>query len=273
MGDKWNGWKITAEQAKAIKDGDIEARNRFYIDNLPRIQKMARNYQYRNPRCKGLYPDMVQGVYIDLPLFDFVSGAAISVCLYRSFSFCPLGGYLYVKKYNSKLLYKEIYLPAKVLSLDKPVNVQSRSGDDISEKISFVDSILSSPSPEDDIINDEEITPEMLGNIVFPYLSKQEKEVFLRLMDGYKFADISEYIGVKNIGQQYTRICNKLRINYLAVLEALEAMGVVIPTYAKEKPAGYDKAIQEKEKRNARNRDYQAKRKALKVATMGNAKA
>ena len=66
----WRGWNITDEQAERIRRGDLDACNRFYLDNLKRIKKMAYGYASKH---RGLYSwvdDMVQGVYTDLAVFQ-----------------------------------------------------------------------------------------------------------------------------------------------------------------------------------------------------------
>ena len=80
-------WQYTHEQAKAIKNGDIEARNAFYMENLNRIQIMARAYVLCG-RAKGLRQvctaeELTQQVYLDLPLFNYDSPQTISFSLKR----------------------------------------------------------------------------------------------------------------------------------------------------------------------------------------------
>ena len=40
-------WIYTSEQAKAIKSGDIDSRNKFYFDNYERIKILAKSFLSR----------------------------------------------------------------------------------------------------------------------------------------------------------------------------------------------------------------------------------
>ena len=248
MNDFWRDWKITDEQATAIINGDIEARNRFYMDNLTRIRKMAKNYQHRNPRCVGLMADMVQNVFCDMPLFDFTNGASVSRSVYRSFYYTPDGGWWYVEEFNRKLK-DRVYKHKKAISIDTPAKMQSRSGDNVGEGAPLLDMFISTPSPEDDIINGDRLTAETLEEVAGKYLSKQEKLFFVDLMNGYEKHNICARLGVKNVSKQYDRMCAKLRANYADILTVLSSMGVALPRYALQAPADYETAVKKAHER------------------------
>ena len=75
--DKWNGWKITNEQADLINNGNGEARNRFYLDNLDRITRMARSFVQKHGLDNSLIEDMTQSVYLDMTLWTYQNGTPI----------------------------------------------------------------------------------------------------------------------------------------------------------------------------------------------------
>lgn len=264
MSDFWNGWKITNEQATAIKNGDKEARFRFYIDNLARIRKMARNYTHRNSRCVGLMADMVQNIFCDIPLFDFTNGASVSRSVYRSFYYAPDGGWWYVEEFNRKLK-DRVYKHKKAISIDMPAKFQSRSGDNTSEGVPLLDMFISTPSPEDDIINDNNITAETLETIAGKYLSPQEKLLFVDLLNGYKKHNICKRLGVKNVSKQYDRMCARLRANYVEIISALFAMGVELPRFALQVPADYETAIKKAHSRKGAYKTMTDEQKAKAV--------
>ena len=66
----WRDWVITDEQKKKILCGDCAARNAFYFDNLPRIKRMAYAYARTHSYFRGLVDDLINGVYVDLTVFQ-----------------------------------------------------------------------------------------------------------------------------------------------------------------------------------------------------------
>lgn len=264
MQDFWNGWKITDEQATAIKNGDIEARNRFYSDNLTRIRKMAKNYQNCNPRCIWLVADMVQNVFCDIVLFDFTNGASVSRSVYRSFYYAPDGGWWYVEEFNRKLK-DRVYKHKNAISIDTPAKMQSRSGDSIGEGAPLLDMFISTPSPEDDIISDSNLNAEALEAIAGKYLSPQERLLFVDLLNGYKKHNICERLGVKNVSKQYNRMCARLRANYVDIISALSTMGAELPRFALQAPADYETAVKKAHPRRGAYKTMTDEQKAKAV--------
>ena len=125
--DFWRGWKTSAEQCEAIRNGDIQVRNKWYADNLDRIRKMAYNYARKYELYKGFEQDMINGVWVDCDCFKLseqtavCSGKTMSWFVITSFSFVKHGGYAYCYKHNRKMLSGE-YKSAEVISLDAPMH-------------------------------------------------------------------------------------------------------------------------------------------------------
>lgn len=243
----WRGWKITAEQIKAITNGDKNARNAFYFDNLDRIRKMARNYVSKrhisNTGREYDVDDCINGLYLDLPLFNFKDGRAISWSVRNSFYLSIYGGWLYVVENNGKLLNGE-YRGERLYILDSPARVNTRSGDSKDTGEYLIDSIASTPSPENEIIDGDSIPAEKVVEIAREYLSPRESEIFSLMLDGYSVYAIPEILGLKNITKQYARIKARLRVNYESVITSLEDLGAVIPQYARLRPEKYENSVE-----------------------------
>lgn len=239
MENFWRGWKITAKQVTAIKNGDIEARNRFYIDNLSRIQSMARNYvRKRHMASVGReydVDDCVNCVYLDLPLFNFENGKTLSHSLINSFCMSIYGGLWYVTENDSKLFNGE-YRGERLYILDRPLNVKARTGETSETGALYIDSVASTPSPESDLIGAEIVSSEKVVEITSKYLSPKENEIFSLLLDGYSVYAIPELLGLKNVTKQYARIKARLCTNYEPILKAIEKLGAELPQYAQERP-------------------------------------
>ncbi len=278
----WRGWLITDEQAELIRGGDILARNAFYFDNLARIRRMARGYMYRRkftPNwCEFNLDDCVNGLYLDLPFFDFENGSSVSRSVYRSFYYSIFGGWWYISEFNRKL-FDRVYQGERLYILDKPVQYSSRSGDRTDDGVPIIDKIISVPSPENEVLDGEVITVETLEIIVCKYLSKQENAVFNDFLNGYERHYICDRLGVKNVSKQFDRLCAKLRANYADIISELSSLGVDLPRYALQVPDDYVKAVKKIQARRGaysvmtdeqkaraveRTRQWRAKQKAQK---------
>lgn len=231
--NKWRNWKITDEQAEQIRNGEIEAVNRFYFDNLKRIRQMACNYSMRNPKCRGFVQDMLQTLYIDLTYFKtdtgipVTDGITLSCFVYASFRISPFGGLLYCSEYNKKMLSGgalRVY-DDDVLSLDKPFgnnNNGKRHQDDGNERT--LGDVVPSYSP----ICDEDHTEDCKA-IVWEFLSPRQKEYFALFIEGYGYTALCEKIG--NYGSTRDDCNKKLRNNKDIILKRLDELGINIEQY------------------------------------------
>lgn len=254
----WRGWKITDEQAALILNGDIMARNAFYFDNLARVRCMARRYiwerKFAPNGCEYDFDDCINGFYLDIPLFDFCDGKRISYSVYRSFYYSIYGGWLYVSENNRKLFCPD-YWGERLYIVDQPIRFRGRSGDCADNGAPLLDMVISSPSPENEILSGNAVTVETLVTVAGKYLSKQENLLLIDLLNGYSKHWICARLGVKNVSKQYDRMCAKLRANYAEIVAALSFMGVELPRFALQKPIDYEKAIK---KVNSRKGAYSA---------------
>lgn len=280
----WRGWLITDEQAELIRGGDIPARNRFYFENLARIKSMARNYVHKmhfsNAGREYDIDDCINGLYLDLSLFDFGDGLRISWSVRNSFYFSIYGGWLYVVENNSKLRCGG-YRGKCLYILDSPAKVNTRAGDSKDTGDYLIDSIASTPSPESEIIDGNGVAAEKVVEIAREYLSPRETEIFSLMLDGYSIYAIPEILGLKGIAKQYARIKARLCVNYESIIKALQGFGAVIPRYARLRPEKYEKSVEMLAAHNKRcsyssktpeqkakyaeyKRQWRAKQKALK---------
>lgn len=238
----WNGWKITDEQCKQIQNGNAEARNTFYFDNLERIRKMAYCYAQKTPRCKGLEEDLIQGVYVDLTVFmqecgtPVTDGKTLSYFVYSSFRFAPYGGLAYLFENNPKLLSGgglNMYgAPSDMLSFDKPFGAMSgakRRQDDNNART------LGEVVPAPEVLDKIDLTEE-LKTLVSDLLSPRENEYFVHFIEGYGNAEISRRMGYNTEANNADRVKQKLRNNSVLILSRLSALGVNVDSYKGKTP-------------------------------------
>ena len=237
----WRGWNITAETAENIRNGDINARNRFYFDNLERIRKMAYNYARKNARCKGLESDLINGVWVDLGYFKqdngtpVKDGLTLSRFVYSSFRFAPFGGLLYCSENNPKLLSGgglATYAP-EVLSLDKPFGVGDNRHQDEDNARTLGEIV---PAPEMVLTADNS---DELKALCSDLLSPRCREYFAYFIDGFAPSVIGSKMGLN--GTAYGSLSNRMRKalqgNYKLVLDRLNAIGVDVEYYIRLNPA------------------------------------
>lgn len=224
----WRYWKITDEQAAAIRAGDIPARNRFYADNLSQLRSMAWNYSLTNPRCRGLFEDMLFGVWVDMSVFEHalrrpvVDGWGLTHFVYRSFSLCPFGGLAYLTEHNPKLFDRHYWYDPCSPSLNQPVRVAS-AGKAAGEDGSLLADLL----PARFSFDDDETEIEEMKAAVCPFLPPRQAEFFGYYMDGYRLCEIGEKMGIRSchVSTYFKALCNTLQRKQSAVLSALAARG------------------------------------------------
>ena len=234
----WHGWEITDEQAKEIREGNAEARARFYTANLVRIRKMAYGYTHKHPRERSFVEDMIQGVFIDLTVFEskyhcpVTDGVSLSQFIYRSFAYAKYGGLAYLSKYNPKKLGDtsfKIYF-ADTLSLEKPFGKGDKRRQDDENARTLADVI---PAP--DAFGIVDYTDD-LKRLVSDFLNPREREYFDLFADGYGNKVISEKMGYKSESNNGVKVFEKLRAHSSEILARLAALGVNIDGYKNKTP-------------------------------------
>lgn len=276
----WRGWKITDEQAEAIRSGDIEARNRFYFDNLDRIRSMAYNYVKKHAFLRGWENDLIQGVYTDLEIFQSAyntpvkDGGQLSLFVYWSFSLTPHGGLLYLYENNPKVLCNPRLYAANVLSLDKPFGKGDNRHQDDDNARSLGEVVPEAVSIETEI--EEKIAPDLTEackNIVSEFLTPRLQEYFGYYIDGYATSIIGEKMGVNSdgIGSYGTNMRKKLKQNQTLILERLLDVGVDVfryldnPEYQKPTEKTYKLSPEKRARAAASRRRYLARKKAARA--------
>ena len=241
----WRGWKITDEQCAAICNGDVDARNRFYIDNLEIIQRMAYCAIQRDKHPAVTADDLVQGVYVDMdyfcngvncPVTDYVSLIGF---IHWSFHLAPYGGLAYCREHNPKITcrrgnyYDRTYTDNNLLRLDATVDGSNKHLQNDSE--STYGEYIPDPRAELAFENTTDYTNDC-KIIVADFLSPREREYFDLFMDGYGNSVISERMGYKGECNNGARVRDKLRKNYVPILDVLAYMGVDVDEYKGKTP-------------------------------------
>ncbi|PWM73355.1 MAG: hypothetical protein DBX59_05165 [Bacillota bacterium] len=254
----WNGWKITDEQAQAIKNGDITARNAFYMDNLERIRKMAYTYARNHPRCNGLAEDMIQGLFVDLAYFKqsngrpVINGKSLSGFVYSSFIYAPYGGLLYCSKNNAKLLCDLETYSVDTFSLDKPFGVGDNRHQDEDNARTLAETI---PAP--DMLDTTDYT-DKLKTLVSDFLTPRQREYFDLFADGYTNSVIAEKLGYKTVAGNSDLVRKRLRSHSAEILSRLSALGINVDKYKGKTP--YDPKTERTYKLSAETRAYWAQK-------------
>lgn len=266
--DDFGNWRTTPEQRRKIAAGDWRAVSDFLRDNAEKLLRMACRYaRGKNQICSArglsrLYePDeMISQLYIDLPLLDWTDGKRLywSVRL-RSFVWCPFGGYAQRKAAG---------LPCRpnpwncgyfdsVNVLDEPLpEFDGRT---------FGDTLEADPEERPDIAaaltEVKHLTAEEITAALSDMLSPRELQVLPELLKGRDFNDLQKEIGLCSRNKTvYNNLLEKLRRNYVAVLERLQAAGMEIPKeHAGTVPEGYKEAVERYEARKRQKREYAAK--------------
>lgn len=228
----WGFWKITDEQAEAIRNGNVAARNRFYFDNLSKIRSIAWNYMHAHSTCYGLFYDLLNNLYVDLSVFEWCwntpvkNGRDLTRFVKRSFSFCPFGGIAYLKENNPKLLcdtsHRVYFCELCPPSLDAPV-YEGNPHDNGRDTETLASYIPARVSPFDNL----EKRIEDIKQIVLPFLSARQAEYFALYIDGYRPAVIGDKMGVRHChtNTYYKAMCKTLQKRKNEVFAALAAHG------------------------------------------------
>ena len=231
----WRGWKITDEQAELIRQGDKDARDKFYFDNLKRIRKMAFKYAERNPRCNNFAEDMIQGVYVDLVYFKaengvpVTDGITLTRFVYSSFRFTPFGGLLYCSENNPKLLSGgglRVYAPS-VISFESALSKDDKDG-----KMLLLGDIIPAPDMFEKF-DEQSIKIDRLVELCSPFLTPRNQEVIRYYLDGYSDTIAADKLNITAncFSTRKNRVFDTLRKHAAEILDVLEKLGLVVAFY------------------------------------------
>jgi hypothetical protein len=271
-------WSYTPEQAVLIKAGDMDARNRFYEDNLERISGMACGYaaRMRLLRVPRKYEpdDLIQQVWLDLPLFDYRAFRNLTVDVRRSFFWSYWGGWSYLSETHNKLWSPE-YRGTALLLVDEP----SKGGG--GETV--IDFLRSDQSAEAAYFADGGETDAILLKMVLSrFFSPRQMDVLGLYIDGYRGHGCAEKMGVKySVVYGYLNaVKDKFIKHYAGILVVLSGIGFPVSDLsALGLPKGRSAYAVEAQRRRcrlyrekhwgeelARNKGYRQKRAEIKAA-------
>jgi hypothetical protein len=216
-------WSYTPEQAVLIKAGDMDARNCFYEDNLEKISGLAYGYaaRMRHLRVPRAYEpdDLIQQVWLDLPLFDYRAFRNLTVDVRRSFFWSYWGGWPYLVETGFKLRDSR-YRGATLLLVDEPI----KGGDGKT----LLDFLRSDQSAESAYFADGGETDTILLKMVLSrFFSPRQMEVLGLYIDGYRADGCAEKMNIKRsvVCRYLAAVRNTFIKHYAGILVVLSGIG------------------------------------------------
>ena len=262
-------WIYTPEQAEAIKNGDISARDKFFNDNFDRIKGMA--YIYARARHDmGQYQyeawDMINQLYLDLPYMDFRSYAQLTFAVKNASFWCSVYGGMSWFKENHINGTDRARRGLCDLCLDAPID---------DDGVCFGDLLDNGEIPLDEQI-EEKLKPDYLPEIrriLARYIKNQKHIDFLMyLFEGYGQNEALRKLGHKGHRYSLNELRPKLLSHYAEIVADLVAVGCVsaLPyvgrTPAEKMPEKRFKlSEEERAKRNEWQRKYREKKRLEKA--------
>lgn len=230
-------FKFTPEQLKAIYDGDMDARNTFYFDNLDIIQRMAYCAVLREQHPTVTQEDLVQGVYADMDYFchsvnrPVTNTEEIRYFLRWSFHLAPYGGLAYCREHNPKITcacgsyYNTEYTDNNPLRLDAEIDDSNKhlQGDRETTYAEYIPD----PRAEQALESATDYTDEYV-NTFGVYLTPKQRDVFALMMDGYSPSTIAEKLNqsLTTTLSQRKRMREVFRKHLADILPILESYGI-----------------------------------------------
>lgn len=197
-------FKFTPEQLRQIYDGDIDARNTFYFDNLDIIKRMAHCAVQREKHPTVTVDDLVQGAYVDMDYFCHSVNKPVTdeyeiACFLRwSFHLAPYGGLAYCRENNPKItcqcggFYGTDYTDNNFVRLDAIVDDSDKHlQSDITN--SYAEYIA---DPRADFTEQSDDCIDEYVDVFGQYLTPKMRDVFALVMDGYDATHIADKLGL-----------------------------------------------------------------------------
>ncbi|MBQ7907571.1 MAG: sigma-70 family RNA polymerase sigma factor [Clostridia bacterium] len=213
---KYYDFIYTAEQAKAICEGSVAARNKFFSDNYQAIRRMCTRYYRevykRNGYSGGLETDdFVNQLYLDLPYLNWENPALLTHTMRkRSLYHCRFGGLCYLMTSNSKVLKNASYKP---LRDSESIYGVGEDGKEFFKP----DKMYFEPSPEEKL--DEEQREDKILEFVSSFLTPKQTEICKLVLEGYSPTKAAELL--KLGGSVRVRMVKSLRQHYFEIKEFL----------------------------------------------------
>ena len=261
-------FKFTTEQLRQIYEGDIDARNTFYFDNLDIITRMAYSAMQRERHPVVTVDDLIQGVYADMDYFcegvdkPVTDEHGIIFFLRWSFHLAPYGGLAYCREHNPKITAKitysgvsffdTTYTDKDCLQLDCTID-GDEGGKTYGEII---------PDTRAELTEHEDYTDEFI-KVFGEYLTPKMREVFALAMYGYDGTRISEMLGL-NRATTYTRmnrLCDAFAKHLDDVVKTLAYYGIYAEGIAERAPKRFYKTSEKQRARQAKCRRLKRERR------------
>lgn len=168
---------LNEEQVKAIKNGDQNAINKFYMDNIELFSRMAKKFLGKVKYFTTSYLDCLHQLFLDIPQLNYETKNKLFLSIRKSFRMVNYGGIKYTC--TDKVVWNKNICPLYI------------KGD--KEEICLVDLYKQSGSILDEIENEEELEEQTkkIINIIYkmdiPKLNKKTeiKKIMLVILFGY----------------------------------------------------------------------------------------
>lgn len=258
-------WVYTQEQAQAIKNGDITARNKFFNDNYDRIRGMAYIYaRSRHDLGQHQYDakEMINQLYLDLPYMDYRSYAQLTHSVKNASFWCSVYGGLSWFKENhingTDTKRRGLY----EIRLDQPIS---------EDGVCLGDLLESGDLPLDEQI-EEKMKPDYLPEIraILGRYIKNTKHIdfLLYLFEGYGQNEALRKLGHNGHRYSLNELRPKLVSHYAEIVADLVKVGCVsafsyvgrVPTEQKEEKH-FKLSEEERAKRSEWQRIYRARKR------------
>ncbi|MDD7458078.1 MAG: hypothetical protein PUK83_06605 [Clostridia bacterium] len=178
---------LTEKQVKEIKNGDQNAINKFYIDNIDIFTRMAKKFIRKNNYYKLDYLDLLHQLYLDIPILNYTDKKNLFFSIRVCFMLCENGGYKV--RNRSGVLYNKYICPLYAKNNDN-------------EELLLTDYLfIHEKSVEEEVELKEEIEEQetkvlnIINNMNIPNKNR-EKEIFilkLIILFGYSQRAIKKY--------------------------------------------------------------------------------
>ncbi len=178
---------LTEKQVKEIKNGDQNAINKFYFDNIDILTRMAKKFIRKNNYYKLDYLDLLHQLYLDIPILNYTDKKNLFFSIRVCFMLCENGGYKV--RNRSGVLYNKYISPLYAKNKD---NEEFLLTDYLFIHEKSVDEEL---ELKEEIEEQEKKVLNIINNMNIPNKNR-EKEIFilkLIILFGYSQRAIKKY--------------------------------------------------------------------------------
>lgn len=178
---------LTEKQVREIKNGDQNAINKFYIDNIDILTRMAKKFIRKNNYYKLDYLDLLHQLYLDIPILNYTDKKNLFFSIRVCFMLCENGGYKV--RNRSGILYNKYISPLYAKNKD---NEEFLLTDYLFIHEKSVDEEL---ELKEEIEEQEKKVLNIINNMNIPNKNR-EKEIFilkLIILFGYSQRAIKKY--------------------------------------------------------------------------------